>query len=147
MEKIKVLFVCDDNSLRSQMAEAWLNQLGKVDFLAMSAGFKPGELNPLAVQVMKEAGIDISNSKTKSVFKLYTKGELFSYVITLCDPKTAERCPIFPGVTRTTNWGYEDPSKEDIPDKEKLERIRQLRDELKERIERFIQLSRPEKEK
>jgi len=96
---------------------------------------------------MKEVGIDISGYKTKSVFELYTQGGLFSYVIALCDSKTAERCPIFPGVTRTTNWDYQDPSQEAIPEKEKLKRIRQIRDDLRERIERFIQLSTPEKKK
>ncbi|MCX8160820.1 MAG: arsenate reductase ArsC [Candidatus Saccharicenans sp.] len=144
MEKIKVLFVCDDNSLRSPIAEAWLNYLGQEDFLARSAGFEPGSLNPLAVAVMQEVGLDISGHKTRSVFALYTAGELFAYVITLCDPAVAERCPIFPGVARVANWPFPDPTREEIPEDEKLRRVRELRDLLRERVEKFIQMARPE---
>jgi len=144
MEKIRVLFVCDDNSLRSPMAEAWLNHLGQGDFEAKSAGFEPAPLNPLAVLVMKEVGLDISSHEGKSVFDLYRQGELFSYVITLCDPKASERCPIFPGITRVTNWPFSDPTREELSEAEKLDRLRKLRAELRERIERFIQLNRPD---
>jgi len=144
MEKIKVLFVDEDNGLRSQMAEAWLNHLGQSDFIASSAGFEAGQLSPLAVAVMKEVGLDISGQPTKSVFDLYTRGELFNYVITLCDPVSAERCPIFPGVTRMTNWSFPDPTREDLSEPEKIKRTREIRDRLKERIERFIQINRPE---
>ncbi|MBC7349553.1 MAG: arsenate reductase ArsC [Candidatus Aminicenantes bacterium] len=144
MEKIKVLFVDEDNGLRSQMAEAWLNYLGQGDFIASSAGFEAGQLSPLAVVVMREVGLDISGQPTKSVFDLYTRGELFTYVITLCDPASAERCPIFPGVTRMTNWPFPDPTKENLPEPEKLDRVREIRDRLRERIERFIQTNRQE---
>ncbi|RFT16012.1 MAG: Arsenate reductase [Candidatus Saccharicenans subterraneus] len=144
MEKIRVLFVCDDNSLRSPMAEAWLNHLGQGDFLARSAGFEPGTLNPLAVAVMQEVGLDISGHQTRSVFELYTAGELFAYVITLCDPATAERCPIFPGVTRVANWPFTDPTREEIPETEKRQKVRELRDLIRERVEKFIQMTRPD---
>jgi len=144
MEKIKVLFVDEDNGLGSQMAEAWLNHLGQGDFIASSAGFEAGQLSPLAVAVMREVGLDISGKPTKSVFDLYTRGELFTYVITLCDPASAERCPIFPGVTRMTNWPFSDPTRENLPEPEKLDRVREIRDRLRERIESFIQTNRPE---
>ncbi len=139
-----MLFVCDDNSLRSPMAEAWLNHLGRGDFLARSAGFEPGLLNPLAVAVMQEVGLDISGHTTRSVFELYTAGQLFSYVITLCDPEAAERCPIFPGVTRVANWPFPDPTREQLTEAEKLQKIREVRDRIRERIEKFIQMTRPD---
>ncbi len=144
MEKIRVLFVCDDNSLRSPMAEAWLNHLGQGDFMARSAGFEAGGLNPLAVEVMREVGLDISGHRTKSVFELYTAGELFAYVITLCDPAAAERCPIFPGVTRVANWPLPDPIREEIAEAEKKQKLRELRERLRERVEKFIQMTRPD---
>lgn len=139
-----MLLVCDDNSLRSPMAEAWLNHLGKGDFLARSAGFEPGLLNPLAVAVMQEVGLDISRHPARSVFELYTAGELFSYVITLCDPETAERCPIFPGVARVANWPFSDPTREQISEAEKIQKLRDLRDRIRERIEKFIEMTRPD---
>src|SRR5512135_3370126 len=97
VSKQKVLFVCVHNSARSQMAEALLNRLGRDRFEAMSAGLEPGQLNPCAVRVMGEIGLDISHNQTKDIFSLYKKGELFSYVITVCDEANAERCPTFPG--------------------------------------------------
>src|SRR5438132_8450272 len=81
--KPKVLFICVHNSARSQMAEAWLNHLCGDFFEARSAGLEPGTLNPLAVAVMKEAGIDISEKKTQSVFDVFKSGQLFAHVITV----------------------------------------------------------------
>ncbi len=104
MEKIKVLFVCVHNSARSQMAEAFLNQLAGDKFKAESAGLEPGTLNPLVVEVMKEIGIDISHNQTKSAFDFFKQGRLFNFVITVCDSASAERCPIFPGVTQRLGW-------------------------------------------
>lgn len=144
MEKVRVLFVCDDHSLRSPMAEAWLNHLGSPDFQARSAGFEPGKLNPLAVAAMAEVGLDISAHKAASVFDLYRSGELFAFVVTLCDPAAAERCPIFPGVSRMANWPFPDPTREEIQEAEKLSRVREIRDRLRERIEQFIINNRPE---
>ncbi len=97
-DKKRVLFVCVHNSARSQIAEAFLNALAGDRFEAMSAGLEPGTLNPLVVEVMKEAGIDISRNQTKSAFDLFKKGELFSYVVTVCDAASAEQCPLFPGL-------------------------------------------------
>src|SRR3974377_1305833 len=97
--KKKVLFVCIHNSARSQMAEAFLNQICRETFEAQSAGLEPGKLNPVVVEAMKEVGIDISANRTKEVFDMVKGGKTFSYVITVCDEASAERCPIFPGVT------------------------------------------------
>ncbi len=144
MDKIKVLFICDDNSLRSPMAEAWLNHLGAGKFLARSAGFEAAPLNPLAVKAMAEVGLDISGHQPTKVFDLYLSGELFAFVITLCHPASAERCPIFPGVSRVTSWPMSDPIRDDLPESEKMERVREIRDQIRERIETFIKNVRPE---
>ena len=93
MEKTRVLFVCNQNSARSQMAEAFLNNIAGDRFEAHSAGIEPGELNPLAVDAMKEVHIDISKNRTKSVFDLYKQGELYAHVITVCDAANVQRCP------------------------------------------------------
>jgi len=87
--KKKVLFICVHNSARSQMAAAWLNDICGDDFEAESAGLEPGELNPLAVQVMNEVGIDISNNETQAVFDVFKRGQIFAYVITVCDETSA----------------------------------------------------------
>ncbi len=108
--KRSVLFVCVQNGARSQMAEAFLNEICPDDYAAESAGLEPGELNPLAVAAMREAGIDISSKPTKAVFDLFKTGKLYSYVVTVCDETSAERCPIFPGQARRLHWSFADPS-------------------------------------
>jgi arsenate reductase (thioredoxin) len=138
MEKMKVLFVCVHNSARSQMAEAFLNQLAGDQFFAESAGFEPGTLNPLVIEVMKETGIDISNNSTKSVFDFFKQGRLFHFVIAVCDGANAERCPIFPGVTKRLGWSFEDPSSFTGTHEEKLAKTRRVRDSIKAEIETFI---------
>lgn len=120
------------------MAEAFLNQIGDDRFIAESAGFKKGKLNPLVVEAMKEIGFDISNNETKSVFKLFKQGRIFHYVIAVCDAATAERCPIFPGMTKRLNWSFEDPSLFTGTDEEKLAKIRIVRDGIKTEVENFI---------
>lgn len=138
MEKKRVLFVCVHNSARSQMAEAYLNALAGDRFEAHSAGLEPGTLNPLAVEVMKEAGLDISGNATKSVFEIFKRGELFAYVITVCDTEAAQRCPIFPGITTTLNWSFPDPAAFEGSWEERVARTRAVRDAVKGRIEGFI---------
>ena len=139
MNKEKVLFVCIHNSARSQMAEAFLNQLAGDKFEADSAGLEPGTLNPLVVEVMKEVGIDISNNRTKDVAEFYKIGKLYTYVITVCDDASAEKCPIFPGLNKKLHWSFSDPSKFEGTKEEKLQRIRMLRDEIKKQIVNFIE--------
>ena len=139
MDKKRVLFVCVHNSARSQMAEALLNTIAGDRFEAHSAGLEPGILNPLAVEVMKEIGIDISKNQTKSVFDLFKRGELFSYVVTVCDAASAEACPIFPGLlSKTIHWSFEDPSSFTGTLEEKLEKTRRVRDAIKEKIEEWL---------
>jgi arsenate reductase len=133
--KKNVLFVCIHNSARSQMAEAFLNQVCGDEFEAHSAGIEPGKLNPVVVEVMKEAGIDISGNLTKGVFDFIKSGQMFAYVITVCDEASAEHCPIFPGVTTRLHWSFPDPSA--FQDAEKLAKTREVRDAIKEKIEQW----------
>ena len=106
----KILFVCIHNSARSQMAEAFTNKLGNGRFLAESAGIEPGKLNHFVVKAMSEIGIDISTNKTKSVFDISKTNKIFDYIITVCDPEAAERCPVFPGHAIRLHWEFKDPS-------------------------------------
>jgi len=135
--KQKVLFICVHNSARSQMAEAWLNDLCPDFFEAESAGLEPGTLNPLVVEAMSEVGIDISGKKTQAVFDAFKSGKLFSYVITVCDETSAEKCPIFPGPTKRLHWSFPDPSKLIGTHSERLDGTRQIREQIKSRIQEW----------
>jgi len=135
--KKRVLFICVHNSARSQMAEAFLNQICGEEFEAHSAGLEPGKLNPIVVEVMQEIGLDISGNQTKAVFDIFKSGKVFSYVITVCDETSAERCPIFPGITRRLHWSFPDPSTIQGTHEEKLARTREVRDSIKSRIEQW----------
>ncbi len=138
MERVKVLFVCIHNSARSQMAEAFLRRDGGERFAVQSAGLEPGVLNPLAVESMGEAGIDISRNKTKSVFELYRKGERFDYVVTVCDEASAGKCPVFPGAKKTIQWHLPDPASFQGTTEEKLQKTREVRDIIRKKVEEFI---------
>ncbi len=136
--KHKVLFVCIHNSARSQMAEAFLNNLGGEFFEAESAGLEPGKLNPNVIEVMQEIGIDISKNGTQSVFDLFKQGHRYNAVITVCDGASAESCPIFPGIVKRMGWSFTDPSQFSGSQEEILEQTRKVRDEIKEKIIEFI---------
>ena len=138
MKKTNVLFVCVHNSARSQMAEAFLNTLDGDRFHAESAGLKPGELNPLSVEAMKEEGIDISGNKTKSAFEFYKRRKAFDYVITVCDESSGEKCPTFPGNCRKLHWSLEDPSGLHGAYEEQLDKIRAIRDKIKIKVDELI---------
>ena len=138
MEKIKVLFMCVHNSARSQMAEAFLNQMAGEIFSAESAGLEPGTLNPFVVEAMQETGIDISGKQTRSAFDLFKQGRMFQFVITVCDVANAERCPVFPGVTKRISWSFEDPSSFKGTHEEILAQTRFVRDKIRSAIEVFI---------
>lgn len=137
MRKKKVLFICVHNSARSQMAEALLNRMCGSEFEAQSAGLTPGTLNPLAVEVMREVRIDISGKETRSAFDVLKSGQMFAYVITVCDETSAERCPIFPGAIKRLNWNFPDPSAFEGTWEEKLEKTRYIRDAIKTKIEEW----------
>ena len=138
MGKGRILFVCVHNSARSQMAEALVNHLAGDMFEAESAGLEPGTLNPLAVEAMQEMGIDISAKQTQSVFDLYKSGRMFSYVITVCDEATAERCPIFPGVTKRLHWSFPDPSALKGTHDEKLKETITIRNQIAKAVENWL---------
>lgn len=131
----KALFICVHNSARSQMAEAWLNLLCPKQFEADSAGLEPGALNPLAVEAMREVGVDISGKKTQSVFDVLKSGQLFSCVITVCDKSSAERCPVFTGFTTRLHWSFPDPAALKGSQQERLDAVRKIRDQIRVRIE------------
>ena len=136
-QKIKVLFVCVHNSARSQMAEAFLNSLAADQYEACSAGLTPGVLNPLVVEVMREAGIDISRNQTKDVTQFLH--EPFDYIVTVCDETSAEQCPVFPGNVKRLHWGFPDPSLFAGTNKEKLIQIRRVRDQIRGVIKNWTQ--------
>lgn len=138
MAKKRVLFVCIHNSARSQMAQMFLNILGENLFEAESAGFEPGNINPLAVEAMAEIGIDMSGNKTNSVFDFFKSGKRYNYVITVCDEGAAQKCPIFPGVTRRMHWSFEDPSSFEGSHEEKLAKTKAVRDAIKSTVQEFI---------
>jgi arsenate reductase len=137
MMKKRVLFICIHNSARSQMAEAFLNQTCGDEFEAHSAGLEPGKLNPIVVEAMREVGLDISGNQTKAVFDMFKSGRMFHNVITVCDETSAERCPIFPGVTARLHWSFPDPSSFQGTHEEKLVKTREVRDTIKVKIENW----------
>jgi len=134
----KVLFVCIHNSARSQMAEAFLNQMGESRFIAESAGLEPGELNPVVVEAMQEVGLDLSGNACDAIEDFLPRANEFSYVVTVCDETAAERCPIFPGNVKRLHWGFPDPSSLEDPGEERLARTREIRDLIKARIEQWL---------
>ena len=133
-----ILFVCIHNSARSQMAEAFLKQCGNGNFEAESAGIEKGKLNPYVVRAMHEVGIDISKNETKDVFDLFRQGRLYQAVITVCDKEAAERCPLFPGMVNRIHWSFPDPSKFTGTEEEILAQVREVRDQIKEKVIQFI---------
>jgi arsenate reductase len=135
--KKKVLFVCIHNSARSQMAEAFLNQMCGDEFEAHSAGLEPGKLNPIVVAVMREAGLDLSGNQTKAVSDFVKSGKTFACVITVCDETSAERCPVFPGVTTRLHWSFPDPSSFQGTPEEKLARTREVRDMIEQKVRQW----------
>ncbi len=136
---IKVLFLCVHNSARSQMAETFLNDLGEGKYTAESAGLEPGNLNPFVVKAMEEIGYDIKDNSTNSVFNYYKEGRKYNYVVKVCDQINGQRCPIFPGTTNVINWNIEDPSSIEGSEEEKMERVREIRDQIKNKVINFIE--------
>ncbi len=136
-----ILFVCIHNSARSQMAEAFVNVLSDGAFRAESAGIEPGKLNPVVVEAMRLADIDISGNPTKSVEEMLEKGTLYDYVVTVCDEASAERCPYFPGSGQRLHWGFPDPSSFAGSAEEKLAATCVVRDAIRARVEEFLKLA------
>lgn len=140
-EPFRVLFVCGQNSARSQMAEAWLERLGGGHFEAHSAGIEPAPVNPLAVAAMAERGVDISHKRAKlvaeAVAELAAQGKAFDAVITVCS-KAAGLCPFVPGVRATERWSFEDPGALTGTPEEQLETTRRVRDEIEAAVRAWV---------
>jgi arsenate reductase (thioredoxin) len=129
--KPKVLFLCTGNSARSQMAEGFLRHSAGNTFDVFSAGTHPGQLNPLAVEVMSEIGIDISGHTSKDVQQFLTTP--IQYVVTVCD-RARQSCPVFPAAHRLLHWSFEDPAEAQGSREEKLAVFRRIRDQIAARI-------------
>ncbi|BBL80170.1 protein-tyrosine-phosphatase [Rubrobacter xylanophilus] len=130
--KVRVLFLCTHNSARSQMAEGLLRHLGGDRFEAHSAGTEATRVRPEAVAVMAELGMDISGQESKTLDRYL--GEPFDYVITVCDAAN-EACPAFPGARERLHWSFADPSQAQGDEEERLAVFREVRDEIRARIE------------
>jgi len=130
-----VLILCTGNSARSQIAEGLLRRAGGGRYEVLSAGTRPVGVNPLAVETMRELGIDISAQRSKSVAEF--AGEKFATVITVCD-NAAEECPVFPGAPERVHWSLRDPAAVSGTREEKLAAFREIRDDLERRIREFV---------
>ena len=137
MEKQRVIFLCTGNSARSQMAEAFLRKTAGDRFEVYSAGLTPKGINPLTVQVMEEKGFDLSGQRSKGVQE-YLGKVLIQTLITLCDD-AEKNCPtVWPGVNTRLHWSLEDPSAFEGTDAQKLEKFRQIRDQIETRINTWL---------
>ncbi|WP_231038958.1 arsenate reductase ArsC [Nitratidesulfovibrio oxamicus] len=137
MPVTRVLFICVHNSARSQMAEAFLRKHGGAAFQAESAGLEPGSINPLAIQVMREVGIDISGATARSVFDLYRQGRMFDHVVTVC-AEGETQCPLFPGAVRRHHWPFDDPAALVGDEEQRMKAARTIRDAIEARVKQFV---------
>jgi len=130
-ERLKVLFLCTGNSCRSQMAEGWAKALKGDVIEAYSAGTDPHGMNSRAVKAMAEAGVDISDHRSKHLDEL--KDVRFDFVVTVCGHAN-EACPVFPGKTKVVHVGFDDPpklAKDAKNEEEAMSQYRRVRDEIK----------------
>ena len=137
-DPIRVLFVCTHNSARSQIAEALLGRYGGADFEVHSAGTVATRVNPFALQVLAEQGIDWSGAKSKTIDQFLDRQ--FDYVVTVCD-RARESCPVFPGSSNTLHWGLDDPSEVEGTDERKLQAFRRTAQEVSVRLRPFIEVA------
>lgn len=135
---IRVLFVCTGNSARSQMAEYILRTLGGPNFEVYSAGTEPRGVDPLALRVLREAGIEPEGARSKSVDEFLGRG--FDYVITVCD-QARQVCPVFPGSDAALHWGYEDPAAAQGSEQERYLVFRRVFTQIGERIHQFLPIA------
>ncbi len=135
MKKVRVLFLCTGNSARSQMAEGMLRHFVGDKFEVYSAGTHPTNVNPYAIKVMSELGIDISSQKSKHVKEFV--GQQFDFIITVCD-YAKQTCPFFPGENIKIHWSLPDPANFNGSDEDKLAFFRKTRDEIQNQTNLFI---------
>lgn len=137
MGKPRVLFICTGNSARSQMAEGFLRHYAGDEYEVYSAGLEPRPVNPLAVDVMREVGIDISGQTSKGV-RDYLGRVHFGFIITVCTDAERE-CPIFPGVSIRLHWPFDDPAAAAGSDDERRQVFRRVRDEIDAAVRAWIE--------
>lgn len=135
--KTKVLFLCTGNPARSGMAEGFLRHLAGDDFISASAGVDAVPINPLAIEVMNEVGIDISTQHSKDTAEALK--ERFAFVVAVSD-MSKERSPVFPFAFRILQWDLEDPEGGSGTRSEQLERFRQIRDQIERNVREFVAL-------
>jgi len=135
--KIKILFLCTGNSARSQMAEAWLRVIAGTRFDVFSAGLEPHGVNPFTIKVMEETGYDMSEHRSKHLEEYIGKID-FDYLITVCG-NADERCPVFPGMGTRLHWPFDDPAAIEGSDEQKLAFFRKIRDQIKEKIQTWLE--------
>ena len=133
--KKKILVLCTGNSCRSQIAEGYLRHLAGDTFDVFSAGLEPSVVNPKAIQVMQEDGVDISSHTSKDAEQFV--GQKFDFIITVCD-NAKERCPFFPGQAERIHWSFKDPADAVGSEEEVLDEFRNVRDQIKATLKTFI---------
>ncbi len=137
----RILFVCIHNSARSQMAEAFLKRECMTDCIIESAGLEAGVMNPIVIEAMKEKGIDLSQKSSQSVDQVIASGKQFTHVITVCDDAAAEQCPFIPGMLSREHWSLLDPSGFVGTKDERLERTREVRDDIEKRVMKWCEVN------
>jgi len=135
MEKKRVLILCTGNSARSQMAEGILRDIAGDRFEVESAGVAPSHVRSEAIEAMSDIGIDITSHRSKSVDEF--TGDEFDHIITVCD-NARESCPVFPGSAERIHWSFDDPAAVEGTDAERLNAFRRIRDEIRDRLRRFV---------
>jgi arsenate reductase len=135
-QPLRVLFLCTHNSSRSQMAEGLLRARGGGAYEVFSAGTEPRVVHPLAIKVMQEIGIDISNQAAKGI-EAFANVPPMDLVVTVCD-EAAETCPFFPNARRQVHWGFPDPSQAQGSEEERLAVFRHIRDQIATKITWFL---------
>ena len=134
-DRIKVMFVCTGNSARSQMAEGFARHLGQGQIEAHSAGMEPSRLNPNAVAVMRERGIDISHQQSKAFDEALARR--MDHVITVCG-NADERCPALPPEIKRIHWPLEDPAAAKGTEAQILTKFREIRDQIQDRVRELV---------
>jgi len=128
-----ILFLCTGNSCRSQMAEGFARNMLLEDVKIFSVGTDTNAIHPVAIKVMQEVGIDISQQKTKNLWEIPV--DKISIVVTLCEDET-ERCPVFPGEVKKINWILKNPVKATGNEEEIINEFRKVRDKIKVYLEK-----------
>lgn len=136
--KIKVLFICAHNSVRSQIAEEYLKHIGGNRFRAESAGIKPSGLDPVVIELMGEEGYDMRRKRSRSAWNLFRQGEQYNFVINVCNRELDDEWPVFQGPFAQLNWPFPDPGTFSCNGKSRTEQMRELRDAIRKRVEQFV---------